>query len=174
MEIKDSDYKWYPVLVYRASKSVQNFKKQLEILDIKDDLKEIFVPMIKLTIPTSKGMKEKSTAKFEEYAFLHMRLSDLMYSAIKNSNGIKFVYPINPLTTEEIENIKREKPPKEITNEIDELELEDKVMIMDGALKDMEGYVTGSSERGEIEVEIPLFSASKVFLHPSMLKKLPK
>ncbi len=173
---------WYVVNTYSGheSKVKQNLEMRTESMGFQDNIFRIIIPETK-EVDYKDGVKKEKTKKmFPGYILVEMIMSDEAWYIVRNTPGVtgfigssgKGAKP-TPLLPQEIDRILANMGMSRLDTDV-ELNKGDKVSVIDGPFKGMEGTIDNVDKENnrlnvlidlfgqETPVEVELFQVSKL------------
>ena len=173
---------WYVVNTYSGheSKVKQNLEMRTESMGFQDNIFRIIIPETK-EVEYKDGVKKEKTKKmFPGYILVEMIMSDEAWYIVRNTPGVtgfigssgKGAKP-TPLLPQEIDRILANMGMSRLDTDV-ELNKGDKVSVIDGPFKGMEGTIDNVDKENnrlnvlidlfgqETPVEVELFQVSKL------------
>ena len=156
--------KWYAIHTYAGYEEIvaQNLKQRIEAFSMEDKIFNVLVPKEKKIKILKGGKKEIVEEKiYPGYILVEMIVTDDSWYVVRNTPRVTgFIgsgtTPI-PLSDEEVKRLKERMELKEPEFKI-KLRKGDRVKILSGSFKDMEGKVAEvDEERGKVKVLVELF-----------------
>lgn len=151
--------KWYVVHTYSGyeNKVASNLEKAIENQNLSDMIKDVKVPIEKVTEIKDGKEREVERKIFPGYVLVKMVLNDRSWYIVRNVRGCTgFVGPSTkpiPLTEEEVRKLGVEVKTVKLSYKIGE-----SVKIIDGPLANMVGKVTKiDTENKTVEVTVSMF-----------------
>lgn len=162
----ESAKSWYVLHTYSGyeNKVKQNLESRATSMRMEDNIFQVLVPEEE-TYEEKDGETKKTTKKtFPGYVLVEMIMSDDAWYVVRNTPGVTgFVgshgagSKPSPLLPEEVEQILRSMGINPRKIEID-VELGERVKIVDGAFAGMEGTITEiESEKGKVKASVEMF-----------------
>lgn len=154
---------WYAIHTYAGYEEAvgRNLRQRIESLGMEDRIFDVVVP-------TEKKIKVKASKRVEEeekvypgYVLVDMIVTDESWYVVRNTPRVtgfvgSGVNPV-PLSQSEVDELFRRMEAETVKHKIDFQE-DDRVQIIDGPFKDLEGRIsTIDEERGKIKVMVSMF-----------------
>ncbi len=157
--------RWYLVHTYsgKEQKVIEELKNRIRGYGLEDKILEILLPSDYYSFIDKKGKRKIKPVKvFPGYIFVKMILTDESWYVVRNTPGVLgFVGPTGkptPISEEEIEKIVKERVTEERAKEKLHFDVNDRVKILVGPFKDMEGVVEAIDEsKGIARVVLKMF-----------------
>lgn len=154
---------WYAIHTYSGYENAvaRNLKQRIESLGMGDRIFDVVVPTErKIKIRAGKRVEEEEKI-YPGYVLVDMIVSDDSWYVVRNTPRVtgfvgSGVHPV-PLGKEEVEALFKRMNSDTLKHKID-LSINERVMIVDGPFKELEGKVGEvDEERGKIKVMVSMF-----------------
>ncbi len=154
---------WYAIHTYSGYENAvaRNLKQRIESLGMGDRIFDVVVPTEKkIKIRAGKRVEEEEKI-YPGYVLVDMAVTDDSWYVVRNTPRVtgfvgSGVHPV-PLEKEEIDSLFKRMNSDTVKHKID-LSINERVMIVDGPFKELEGKVGEvDEERGKIKVMVSMF-----------------
>jgi len=165
MKREDKTPRWYLVHTYsgKEKKVLEELKERIRGYGLEDRVLEVLLPEDYYSEVDKKGRRKIKPKKvFPGYIFVKMIMDDESWYVVRNTPGVLgFVGPTGkptPISDEEIAKIIEQRITEERAKEKLHFDINDRVRILVGPFKDMEGVVEAiDEEKGTAKVVLKMF-----------------
>ncbi|MFU2157931.1 MULTISPECIES: transcription termination/antitermination protein NusG [Caldisericum] len=157
--------RWYLVHTYsgKEQKVLNELKDRIKGYGLEDRILEVLLPVDYYSVVDKKGKRKIKPVKvFPGYILVKMIMDDESWYVVRNTPGVLgFVGPTGkptPISEEEIKKIIEERVTEEKAKEKLHFDINDRVRILVGPFKNMEGVVEAiDEEKGTARVVLKMF-----------------
>jgi len=163
----ENEYGWYAIHTYsgRENKVEKNLEQRVKSMDMEDKIVNVLIPTEDEVEMKDGEETVKKNEIFPGYVLIKMNLDDESWYVVRNTPGvIGFASAGNnpvPVTEEEVRRIKQDMGMDVINKANIDLELGQKVKVVDGVLDDHVGEIEEIDyEKQELTVLVSMFGRS--------------